>query len=50
MQPEWYFTHILNTSHEHRAFMDTVIQHLLANTEYREINAWVCACPRVLCI
>lgn len=39
-KPEWYFTHILNVSHEHRRFMESVIQPLLARTEYRNINAW----------
>ena len=39
-KPEWYFTHILNVSHEHRAFLNGTIQSLLAHTQYRTINAW----------
>ncbi|KAF8225806.1 hypothetical protein L208DRAFT_1425343 [Tricholoma matsutake] len=39
-KPEWYFTHILNASHEHRLFMDAVVQKLLVSSEYRGINAW----------
>lgn len=39
-QPEWYFTHVLNASHEHKSFMETVIQPLIAQTEYRNIIAW----------
>ncbi|OCH88619.1 RINT-1 family protein [Obba rivulosa] len=39
-KPEWYFTHILNVSHEHRPFMERVVQGLLARTEYKHIDAW----------
>ncbi|KZT74918.1 hypothetical protein DAEQUDRAFT_659434 [Daedalea quercina L-15889] len=39
-KPEWYFTHVLNVSHEHRSFMEKVVQTLLSATEYRGINAW----------
>ncbi|KAJ3570874.1 hypothetical protein NP233_g4116 [Leucocoprinus birnbaumii] len=39
-KPEWYFTHVLNVAHEHRQFMEAVIQPLLASSEYKEINAW----------
>ncbi|TBU64736.1 RINT-1 family protein [Dichomitus squalens] len=39
-KPEWYFTHIANESHEHRPFMESIIQALLSTTEYRTINAW----------
>ena len=39
-QPEWYFTHVLNVSHEHRSFMETVIQPLISQTEFRNIIAW----------
>ncbi|KAJ7124750.1 TIP-1 family-domain-containing protein [Mycena crocata] len=39
-KPEWYFTHVLNVMHEHRPFMETVIQSLLSSSEYREILAW----------
>ncbi|KAF8506878.1 TIP-1 family-domain-containing protein, partial [Russula emetica] len=38
-KPEWYFTHILNVSHEHRLFFDTVVQRLLP-TKFSDINAW----------
>ncbi|KAF7978890.1 hypothetical protein HWV62_44393 [Athelia sp. TMB] len=39
-KPEWYFTHVLNVTHEHRSFMENVVQHLLASTKYRNIMAW----------
>ncbi|KAI0768609.1 TIP-1 family-domain-containing protein [Trametes elegans] len=39
-KPEWFFTHVVNESHEHRPFMDSIIQTLLASTEYGTINAW----------
>lgn len=41
VQPEWYFTHILNVAHEHRQFMEVVIQPLLSSSEYKQIHAWV---------
>ncbi|KAI0308040.1 TIP-1 family-domain-containing protein [Multifurca ochricompacta] len=37
---KWYFTHILNVSHEHRPFFDNVIQRLLVPTKFRDIDAW----------
>ncbi|KZT06301.1 uncharacterized protein LAESUDRAFT_653786 [Laetiporus sulphureus 93-53] len=39
-KPEWYFTHVLNVSHEHRPFMENVVQTFLSDTQYRNINAW----------
>ncbi|KAI0320451.1 RINT-1 family protein [Amylostereum chailletii] len=39
-KPEWYFTHVLNVSHEHRAFMESTIQGLLSHTPYRDVDAW----------
>ncbi|KAI8995431.1 TIP-1 family-domain-containing protein [Trametes punicea] len=39
-KPEWYFTHIANESHEHRPFLESIVQSLLARTEYKAINAW----------
>ncbi|KAJ7042676.1 TIP-1 family-domain-containing protein [Mycena alexandri] len=36
-KPEWYFTHVLNVMHEHRPFMESVIQPLLSSTG---IVAW----------
>ncbi|KAI9068018.1 RINT-1 family protein [Trametes sanguinea] len=39
-KPEWYFTHVANESHEHRPFMESIIQSLLGSTEYKSINAW----------
>ncbi|KAG5650284.1 hypothetical protein H0H81_012762 [Sphagnurus paluster] len=39
-KPEWYFTHILNVVHEHRTFMQSVVQRLLENSEYKQIDAW----------
>ena len=41
LQPEWYFTHVLNVVHEHRPFMESVIQRILSLTKYRNVNAWV---------
>ncbi|KAG8693863.1 hypothetical protein FRC09_010241, partial [Ceratobasidium sp. 395] len=38
-KPEWYFTHILNISHEHRGFMEYFIQPLIDKTPFRDINA-----------
>lgn len=52
-KPEWYFTHILNVTHEHKPFMQSVAQTLLSSTEYRGINAWVshlCSNARLLLI
>ncbi|KAL5534489.1 hypothetical protein ACEPAG_951 [Sanghuangporus baumii] len=39
-KPEWYFAHILNVSHEHRPFLESVIQRLLQSSRYSSINAW----------
>ncbi|KAG6919592.1 hypothetical protein DXG01_004256 [Tephrocybe rancida] len=39
-KPEWYFTHVLNVAHEHRTFMETVVQRLLDSSEYKDIKAW----------
>ncbi|TFY64757.1 hypothetical protein EVG20_g5839, partial [Dentipellis fragilis] len=39
-KPEWYFTHILNVSHEHRPFMETIVQKLLSSSQYQDIDAW----------
>ncbi|KAJ3552815.1 hypothetical protein NM688_g3951 [Phlebia brevispora] len=39
-KPEWYFTHVLNVSHEHRSFMENVIQHLLTSTTYKNTIVW----------
>ncbi|KAH9050479.1 TIP-1 family-domain-containing protein [Lactarius hengduanensis] len=39
-KPEWYFTHVLNISHEHRPFFDTVVQSLLSSTKFSEVDAW----------
>ncbi|KAJ1310280.1 hypothetical protein OPQ81_007020 [Rhizoctonia solani] len=38
-KPEWYFTHILNISHEHRGFMEHFIQPLIDNSSFHDINA-----------
>ncbi|KXN81133.1 RAD50-interacting protein 1 [Leucoagaricus sp. SymC.cos] len=40
LQPEWYFTHVLNVAHEHRHFMESIIQPLLSSSEYTQIHAW----------
>lgn len=40
-QPEWYFNHIQNVSHEHKAFMTTIVQDLLDRTDFRSFSAWV---------
>ncbi|KAF5384043.1 hypothetical protein D9757_006987 [Collybiopsis confluens] len=39
-KPEWYFTHVLNVAHDHRSFMDHVIQHLLKSGGHNNVNAW----------
>ncbi|KAL0950725.1 hypothetical protein HGRIS_007501 [Hohenbuehelia grisea] len=39
-KPEWYFTHVANVAHEHRSFMDSVVQSLLNSTKYKTISAW----------
>ncbi|KAH8120467.1 TIP-1 family-domain-containing protein [Phellopilus nigrolimitatus] len=39
-KPEWYFAHILNVSHEHRPFLEIVIQRLLQSSKYTSISAW----------
>ncbi|KAF5374888.1 hypothetical protein D9758_000035 [Tetrapyrgos nigripes] len=39
-KPEWYFTHVLNIAHDHRAFMDAIIQRLISSTGYNDIDAW----------
>ncbi|KAK7694298.1 hypothetical protein QCA50_001480 [Cerrena zonata] len=39
-KPEWYFTHVINVAHEHRKFMDNIVQQLLASTPYKKYNAW----------
>jgi hypothetical protein len=46
-QPEWYFTHILNVAHEHRGFLDSVVQELLRKTSHKDISAWVGVLPFV---
>ncbi|KAF8602692.1 hypothetical protein BDV93DRAFT_523797 [Ceratobasidium sp. AG-I] len=38
-KPEWYFTHILNISHEHRGFMEHFIQPLIDKTSFRNVDA-----------
>ncbi|CAE6515340.1 unnamed protein product [Rhizoctonia solani] len=38
-KPEWYFTHILNISHEHRGFMEHFIQPLVDKSHFHDINA-----------
>ena len=40
-QPEWYFTHVLNVTHEHRSFMENVIQQILSLTKYQDVLAHV---------
>lgn len=39
-KPEWYFTHVQNLAHDHRPFMEKVIQALLSSTDYASIDAW----------
>ncbi|KAH7883865.1 RINT-1 family protein [Phlebopus sp. FC_14] len=39
-KPEWYFTHIANVAHDHKSFMDGVVQNLLCGTTFQHINAW----------
>ncbi|EUC67173.1 RINT-1 family protein [Rhizoctonia solani AG-3 Rhs1AP] len=38
-KPEWYFTHILNISHEHRGFIEHFIQPLIDKSPFHDINA-----------
>ncbi|KAI6045100.1 RINT-1 family protein [Pisolithus marmoratus] len=39
-KPEWYFTHIANVAHDHRPFMEGVVQKLLAGTKFQNVSAW----------
>ncbi|KAL4268439.1 RAD50-interacting protein 1 [Pleurotus pulmonarius] len=39
-KPEWYFTHVLNVAHEHRPFMNTIVQTLLSSEKIQGISAW----------
>ncbi|KAF8898463.1 TIP-1 family-domain-containing protein [Infundibulicybe gibba] len=39
-KPEWYFNHILNIIHEHRPFMDSMIQNILEMNNHHEKYAW----------
>ena len=40
-QPEWYFTHIANVVHDHRPFMEGVMQRLISGSKFQDLNAWV---------
>ncbi|KAG6331170.1 hypothetical protein ID866_7919 [Astraeus odoratus] len=40
VQPEWYFTHIINVAHDHKPFMESPIQRLLTGTKFQGVNAW----------
>jgi hypothetical protein len=31
----------MNVAHDHRPFMDDLIQRLLLGTKYQRVNAWV---------
>ncbi|KAG1754984.1 RINT-1 family protein [Suillus paluster] len=39
-KPEWYLSHIMNVAHDHRPFMENVIQRLLLGTKYQRVDAW----------
>lgn len=39
-KPEWYLSHIMNVAHDHRPFIDNIIQRLLLGTKYQRVNAW----------
>ncbi|KAJ8596789.1 hypothetical protein M405DRAFT_756987 [Rhizopogon salebrosus TDB-379] len=39
-KPEWYLSHIMNVAHDHRPFMENVVQRLLLGTRYQHVNAW----------
>ncbi|THU91630.1 RINT-1 family protein [Dendrothele bispora CBS 962.96] len=39
-KPEWYFTHVLNIAHDHRAFMEAIVQRLISSAGFDDINAW----------
>ncbi|KDQ20405.1 hypothetical protein BOTBODRAFT_183196 [Botryobasidium botryosum FD-172 SS1] len=38
-KPEWYFTNILNVTHEHRSFVENQIQALIHRSSFKDINA-----------
>lgn len=40
-QPEWYLTHIANVVHDHRPFMEGVMQRLISGSKFQGVNAWV---------
>ncbi|KAF8528017.1 RINT-1 family protein [Hysterangium stoloniferum] len=39
-KPEWYFTHMANVAHTHRAFFTSIIQRLMSQTKHKNINAF----------
>ncbi|KAG9314616.1 RINT-1 family protein [Chiua virens] len=39
-KPEWYFTHMLNVAHDHRPFMEGVMQRLISSSKFRDVNVW----------
>ncbi|KAF8559367.1 RINT-1 family protein [Imleria badia] len=39
-KPEWYFTHIANVAHDHRPFMEGVMQRLISGSKFQDVNAW----------
>ncbi|KIJ68701.1 hypothetical protein HYDPIDRAFT_173364 [Hydnomerulius pinastri MD-312] len=39
-KPEWYFTHIANVAHDHRPFMEGVVQRLFSSSKFHNVNAW----------
>jgi len=39
-KPEWYYAHVLNAAHEHRGFMDSIVQRLISAAGFQSINAW----------
>ncbi|KZS93221.1 hypothetical protein SISNIDRAFT_454361 [Sistotremastrum niveocremeum HHB9708] len=39
-KPEWFFTHILDICHEHRPFMERIIQNIVSRTSFQKIDAF----------
>ncbi|KIK99787.1 hypothetical protein PAXRUDRAFT_822405 [Paxillus rubicundulus Ve08.2h10] len=39
-KPEWYFTHIVNVAHDHRPFMENIVQRLVSSSKFQQVNAW----------
>ena len=40
-KPEWSFTHILNSIHEHADFMNGVVRYLVSKTRFAQVSPLV---------